>query len=222
MKNILTIALLFICLHIGNSAFSQQINWRSLKEGQHNILNITTGYEYGAIMGLGYGYKLNTKLPLVLNVEYSFPFGSNLFDDFKTKIGAQAEVYRSGNFSATAKAYGIFRRYQSDMARFVNFGSELSTVIGYYKPKWYIAGELGFDKAMFTNVKNGDVMKQDYPGVQDGWYSSTGGNFFLGLQTGMTFNNKDLYLKVGGTATQDLQSSATVPLYFLLGFNYRF
>jgi hypothetical protein len=132
------------------------------------LINLNVGFDYGATIGIGYGHKLNTKLPLVLNMEYSFPAGQKLFDDFKTKLGGQAEVLRLNNFSTTLKAYGIFRRYESESARLINFGSEFSSLFGYYKPTWYVAGELGFDKAITTHVKHGAIMKENYPGIQDG------------------------------------------------------
>lgn len=89
-------------------------------------------------------------------------------------------------------------------------------------PTWHLAGELGFDKAITTQIKHGSLMKEYYPGIQDGWYIPTGGNFFYGIQSGIAFKNTDTCLKAGKTVTQDFKNTATLPFYFQLGVNRKF
>ena len=218
--NSLIAAILFISFM--NSGFSQNINWRSFKETQRHAVNINAGLDYSLSFGAGYGYKLKTELPVMLNLEYSFPSGKNLFDDFKTKIGGQAEVAKFGNFSATLKVHGIFRRFQNDLSRFAGFGSEISGTIGYYRPKWYVAGDLAFDKAIVTHIRHSDFAEENYPDIQGGWYIPTGGNFLYGLQTGFSVKKCDLYLKAGKIVTQDFKTTPLLPFYFNLGLNRRF
>ena len=117
---------------------------------------------------------------------------------------------------------GIFRRYESEYVRLVNFGSEFSTAIGYYKPRWYTAAEFGFDKAIITHFKHDNTIREYYPEIQDWWYIPTGGNFFYGLQVGYSFKSCDLYLKGGKTITQDFKTTAMIPFYVNVGFNKRF
>ena len=220
MKKITIISLvLFIFSKI---SFSQQVNWRAFKEGQQHIINVNMGIDYGTTFGLGYGYKLKTKIPLIANIEYSFPGGKTMFDDFKTKFGGQAEVLKMGNFSTTLRVYGVFRRFENESARFLNFGSEFSTAFGYYKPKWYVAGEIGFDKAITTNVKHSQWAHENNPDIQDGWYLPTGGNFSYGIQSGISFNSNDLYMKLGKLITQDFKTSPYLPYYLQVGYNRRF
>ena len=222
MKKIISILIVLSVLMIPYTNQAQQINWRTFKDNKTHILNINMGWEYGMTGGIGYGQKLKTTLPVVLNMEYSSPFGKQLFDDFKTKLGGQAEVLKINNFSASVKAYGIFRRYENDLVRLLNFGSEFSTNVGYYKTKWYVAGEFGFDKAIVTHIKNTEVMKNNYPGIQDGWYIPTGGNFFYGIISGYSFKSNDVYIKVGKSSTQDFTTAPTIPFYLQVGFNRRF
>lgn len=208
---------LFFCISI--NSFSQNLNWRSITKEQKHLVSLNIGLDYGTTIGIAYGYKLNTKLPLVLNTEFSIPFGQEIFDDFKTKIGAQAEIIKIGHFSTTLKANGVFRRYENTMARFLNFGSEFSALAGFYKPKWYAAGELGFDKAITTHVKHSELAQQYYPDIKNGWYVPTGGNFFYGLQSGFSFKKNDLTLKLGKIIQEDFKTEPTIPFYFQLGFN---
>jgi len=221
MKRITVYAVVVSSLLSGN-VFSQTINWKSLDKEQRHIVNINAGAEYGTTLGAGYGYHLKSKMPIVLNVEYSFPTGEKLFDDFKTKIGGYVRLYQVNNFQFSAKIQGVFRRYENSLATLVNFGSDMTGIVGYYKSKWFIAGEAGFDKAIVTHFKHSTVYKQNFPTVKDGWYEpATGGNFYYGLQTGYSFRRNDIYLKVGKVVSQDFNTSPSLPYYLQIGYNVR-
>ena len=222
MKKITQIIAAIILTCALNKSLAQNINWRNLEPSQKHIITVNGNFDNAVTLGVGYGYHLKTKLPIVLNIEYSMPMGKSLFDDLKTKIGGQIELVRINNFSTTVKAYGIIRRFENDFARFINFGSEFSALSGYYKQKWYVAGELGFDKAIVTHVKHSALMKQYNPSLVNGWYIPTGGNFFYGVQSGLTIGSNDVNIRIGKTIEQDFKTNPLVPFYFQLGWNKRF
>lgn len=201
------------------NSFSQNINWRNLTNEKTHIISINFGLDYGSTLGLGYGYQLNTKLPTVLNAEFSIPFGEKSIDDFKTKIGGQIEIIHIGSFSTTLKAHSVFRRFENNLSRLLNFGSEFTAVSGYYKTNWYVAGEFGFDKAIVTHVKHSDLMKENNPNIKTGWYIPSGGNYFYGIQSGYCFGNNDLSLRAGKVIEQDFKTNPFIPFYFQLGYN---
>lgn len=206
-----------------NISEAQNLNWSSLRQKQRHILNVNAGYDYGFTYGIGYGYQLRTKFPIVLNLEHAQPAGDNLVDDFKTKLGGQIKVYKINNIHFAAKIQGVFRRFENDYVRMLNFGSDMSAIVGYYKPKWFAAGEFGFDKAIVTHFKHSNLFREDFPGVKNGWYEpSTGGNFYYGLQTGFSFDNNDISLKVGKVVQQDFKTDPTIPFYFQVGYNRLF
>ena len=209
MKNNIVATIAFLGMAI--SAHSQSINWQAFKPEQKHSLQFQTGWDYGVTFGLGYGYKFNTKMPILANIEYSFPAGNNLFDDFKTRIGGQVEVLRRGSFSATVKAYCPIRRFENNQVTFFNFGSEFSGVAGFYRRKWFVAGEFGFDKAVATHVKHSQRALDNYPGLQNGWYVPTGGNYFFGLQTGISIRASDISLKAGKLVSQGFKNAPFVP-----------
>jgi len=220
MKRITVYTAFVVSLVLSGNVFSQGINWKSLDKAQRHIININAGAEYGSTVGAGYGYQLKSKMPIVLNLEYSFPTGEKLTDDFKTKIGGYIRLYQVNNFQFTAKIHGIFRRYENSLATLVNFGSEITGTAGYYKPKWFFAGEAGFDKAIVTNFKHSTVYKQNFPSVKDGWYEpATGGNFYYGLQTGYSFRRNEIYLKAGKLVSQDFHTTPLLPFYLQIGYN---
>lgn len=210
-------AILCSILAVGSNA--QTFNWNKLD--RKHIINVGVSADYGLTYGVGYNYKLKAKFPIVLNLEYSFPSGENITDDFKTKVGAQVNWFHTGNLHFVTKVHGIFRRYQNDYTRLINFGSDLSGILGYYKSKWFVAGEVGFDKAIVTHFKHSEIFKSNYPVVEDGWYEpSTGGNFYYGVQAGISGKKFDVYLKAGKLIEQDFRTSPMLPIYGQLGVNF--
>jgi len=215
--------LLALLLFISFNGFSQTINWSRLQKADRHIVNMNAGLEYSLVAGIGYGYQLKTKIPIVLIADFSMPFGENLLDDHKAKLGATFKLAQVGNFHFTGKIQGVFRRYESDFVRMVNFGSDQSAIAGYYKKKWFVAGEVGFDKAIVTNFKHAQLYKDVYPNVQDGWYEpATGGNFYVGLQSGVSFKQSDLTLRLGKVVTEDFKTTPGIPFYFQLGYSFRY
>lgn len=203
---------------------AQTINWASLKAENKQIINVNAGLEYGAVYGVGYGHTIKNRLfPIVASIEYSAPAGDKPYDDFKTKIGGQIRLLNLNNVQFSTKLQGVFRSYQNELVRMVNFGSDFSGIVGYYRPTWFVAGEVGFDKAIVTHFTHSQAYKDQYSGVVDGWYEpATGGNLYYGLQTGFSFRRHDIYIKAGRMLTQDFRTTPILPFYSQLGYNIRF
>ncbi len=215
LKKILLAALLILSI----KSYSQTINWNKLQKSDRHILSVNAGIDYSLTAGLGYSYQLKTKTPIILNVEFAVPFGKNLLDDYKSKIGATIRLAHAGDFNFAAKINGIFRRYENDYVRLINFGSEIALNGGYYQKNWFLAGEAGFDKAIVTNFKHTAAYKEVFPAVVDGWYEpSTGGNVYFGLQSGLSMKHSDLTLRIGKVINQDFKSKPNLPFYALIGY----
>lgn len=216
LKITIVFSLSFIFSH------AQIINWENINK--NNMISTGVGIEYGSVYNVGYGHKLYTgKIPLILNAEISIPFGEKKVDDYKTKIGGIVRVLKINNIDLGIKVQGIFRVYNNDFVRILNFGSDLSTTIGYYRPKWFVAAEAGFDKAIVSHFKHTDLYRSNFPEVVDGWYEpSTGGNFYCGLQTGYSFKKHDIMFKIGKLITQDFETTPIIPFYLQLEYNYKF
>jgi len=220
MKNYL----LFISFMLLTSiTFGQTINWRNLDTKQEHIISTNIGWDYGLGYGLSYAYQPSSKFPIILNSSLSAPFGEKLLDDFKTKIGAQLLLFKMDHFQIIGKVQAIYRRYESPLVRLQNFGTELGSSFGYYQSKWFVAGQLGFDKAILTHFKHSNSFRQYiYNDVKDGWYEpSSGGNFSYGVQIGYSFNRQDLTVGIGKTVNQDFKTTPLIPYYFELGYNFR-
>lgn len=222
MKKALFILLLLAMNTQCNCVFSQNLNWKAL-DSKKQIINANIGLDYSVSYGIGYGYKLNTKLPIVLNANFSMPAGKNTFDDFKTKIGGQICLLSKSNFIGSISFFGIYRRYQTQLVRLHNFGSDMKCTFGFYKPKWFTSAEIACDKAILTHFKHTQKYKDEiYADVVDGWYEpATGGNFYYGLQGGYSVKKIDITLNIGKVVSQDFKTSPTLPYYLNLGVNYR-
>lgn len=218
-------AFLFLFVFIGHfhTAKSQTINWKSLDASKH-LLGAGIGWDYSLAFSLGYAYKVGAKAPLLLHANITIPPGNMPFDDFRTRMGAQILVLKKSNFMAALSLNGIYRRYESPLVRLQNLGLEMRGTFGYYKPSWFAAGELGFDKAIFTHFRHSDSFKENIlQEARDGWYNpTTGGHFLYGFQGGYSFGQSDITLNIGMVRTQDFKSSPMIPYYLRLGYNFRF
>ncbi|GAB3523564.1 hypothetical protein [Emticicia fontis] len=214
---------LFIILYLIsiNFSYAQTINWASLQKEQRHITSLDIGLDYGVTLSLAYHYQLKTALPIIIGAEFSLPSGNNIGDDFKTKVGGQIRWIHLGDFQLSTKIQGVFRRFENNYVRLNNFGSDFSGIIGYYQPKWFLASEVGFDKAIVTHFKHTDLMKENFA-AKDGWYSpATGGNFYYGLQSGFSWRCHDLTLKAGKIITQDFKTEPLLPFYLQVGYNLK-
>ena len=219
-KIIIAIILLLAVAKISNA---QNVNWRWLNEEKPNYVYLNFGYDYALTTQVGYSRAIKTFKPVLLTLDYSFPMGENLFDDFKIRYGGQIELLEYKSFSASAKILGNFRRTETEMGKIAGFGAEISGLVGYYKPTWHIAAEFGFDKSITSNLKHSDIMKDIYPNIQDGWYIPSGGNYFYGIQASKSIKKSyDISLRLGATNAQGNDENAMLPYYAQIGLIKRF
>lgn len=219
MKTIHFFLLFTGILCITSRISGQQINWGSLHPQDKHIINASLGAEYGVVYGLAYGYQIkNNVFPMIAGLEVSVPSGEHLLDDFKTKIGGRIRLVEVGHIGLSTSLYGVFRRTENEFVRLLNFGSDFSGAIGYYRSKWFVSGEFGFDKAIVTEYKHKEAYLDQFPGVVDGWYEpTTGGNFYYGLEAGYSFSSWDLFVKAGQLVTQTWKTSPLLPYYGKVG-----
>jgi hypothetical protein len=217
------IATLIALMAVSQAALSQNVNWKSLRQDQHNLLQLNVGYDYGFTTQLGYARTITMLRPAMVGLDFSIPMGNDLLDDFKVRLGGQIEVLEFNGFSVTVRIASVFRKYQSSLVSVVGFGSDFAIVTGYYAPTWSIGGEFGFDKAITTRFKHSAQMKAKFPDIKDGWYVPTGGHYYYGVQGGKTLGETlDLNLRIGATSAQFHDQNAMIPYYLQLGLGARF
>lgn len=217
------ILIITLLLFFKNATHAQIINWGSMGVDDQHIINAKVGLEHGLIFGVGYGYHHYSKIPIVANIQFSLPSGKNLTNDFKTTAGVNVRLFKIKNIHFATNINGVFRKYQNSFVRILDFGCDLSAIVGYYKPKWFIAAEVGFDKAIINHYKHSSSYSKYFPEVQNGWFDpSAGGNFYCDLQTGISIKKHDINLKFGIIITQDFKTKPTIPFIASLGYNFKF
>lgn len=223
MKKITQIIGLLVMMIMSSSSFAQMINWAHQVPDSKHMLTASAGAEYGMVYGLGYGHQVHQgTLPIIANLDVSAPAGGHLVDDFKVRIGGQIRWIELGHFGLSTQLYGIFRRMENEYARILNFGSDFSGTIGYYRNKWYVSGVFGFDKAIVSDFKHSQAYRDQFPGVVDGWYEpTTGGNFYYGLEAGYSIGHCDLFVKAGKLAAQDWSTTPLLPYFGKIGVTVR-
>lgn len=219
---IFSIIILICWLKLVSNA--QSINWASLQPDRPKILHAFSGIEHGSVFGVGLSeYYPNSLFPVLSHLEFSTPFGETFLDDFKAKLGGQINWWQSGPWYFSMRLQGIFRRYQGDVVRLLNFGSDIAGAIGYYRPHWHIATEIGIDKAIVTHFRHQDVYYAIHPEVVDGWYEpATGGNFYYGIQTGLSWSKVDFMVKAGKLFNQDFRRKPFVPMYAQISISWKY
>jgi len=223
MRTIKILTAIILPLFIYQKGMAQTVNWNALEDTKH-IITAGIGWDYSVSYNLGYAYQLKTKVPVILNVNFSIPSGEKLLDDLKTKIGGQILLLNKTNWKGSIALNGIYRRYENPLVRLQNFGSELKGTFGYYKQKWFVAGEVGFDKAIVTHFKHSETFKETiFSNVKDGWFEpATGGNFMYGIQTGYSLKKSDITFNMGMVTTEDFKTTPLIPYYLMFGYNHRF
>lgn len=210
MKKYLIIACLF-AMPI-STLFAQDVNYRALNDARH-LVSANFGADYNTYYGIAYGYVLRTRhVPLIIGTEFMLPFGNDLADDWKWKGGVQADIFKSGDFSLVLKISGVIRRYESELSRIYNFGSDMAINAGYVRSKWGIVGVASFDKAIATHIRH-DLLKEYYPEIQDGWYVPTGGNFKFGARAHFRAGTWNTFLSAGKLFGQNFEDNPSLPFF---------
>jgi hypothetical protein len=209
------ITILIFSLTFGLSLYSgaQEILWKPMDMHSKHLISVHVGADFGTVYGLSYGYRFSGNFPFVVGTEISFPFGNDLIDDWKIKLTGQSELWHNQKFSLSVKPGFVVRRYESDMARVFNFGTEIGVAFGYYPAKWGVGVEGSFDKAIVTHMSH-NRLKDYYPEIQDGWYLSSGGSYKFGFRTSYAIKGLHIFLKAGKIYGQQFKENPTLPFYF--------
>ena len=158
MKTLKLYIITIIIIVLQNVANAQAMNWATIDQTKKNMAGVNMGVEYGITYGFSYGYITKAFIfPVIAGVEFSVPSGDKRIDDNKSKIGGQIMWIQRGDFHFSTRIQGVFRRYENDFVNMLNFGSDFAGVAGYYKSRWFAAGEAGFDKAIVTHLKHSDL-----------------------------------------------------------------
>lgn len=143
-------------------------------------------------------------------------------NDFRARLQAQTSIVRWRSMQLTGSATFITRGTENSVYRGLNFGSDLTGAAGVYRPRWFAAGEFGFDKAIITHITHSDWYRRNvYPDAKDGWYLDAGGTYHYGLTAGVAIGRVELSGRFGWLRTERF-NDLTPPMYVSLGTGFRY
>lgn len=214
MKNILIAVLLML---LSNILIAQSLNWNSIEESSAGQIYLNLGFDFGATVQFGYAHKLKFNKQVVLLTDFSVPMGNKL-NDFKFRVGAQMRIFENGDFKTSIEYLSVIRRNETNLVRQIGIGQVGTLTGGFYKEKWHVAFDIGFDSSVATHLKHSDEMQEVYSDIQNAWFTNTAGYWHYGLQSSRKLGERmELNLSVGATNARGKDVDALLPIYANIG-----
>ncbi|HEX5059116.1 MAG TPA: hypothetical protein VFV99_07135 [Kofleriaceae bacterium] len=203
------------------SAHAQDLNYGAVEDGT-DVATLTAGAEQGFVVGAGYARAISVAdRLLVLGGDLELDWAEIDIDDFRMQAGASAPIVTHRRLQLIGSLAGVVRGTNNDAARMINVGVDAAVLGGYYAPRWFVAGEVGFDWAGATHITHSDTYRMVvYADAKDGWYGNTAGTFRYGIQAGLSFAGNDVVLRAG--RLMDVAGNpALFPIYATLAYDRR-
>ena len=213
--------LVAVLLLVGQRDLSAQWNLARVQPGDARM-HISMAVDPAVITSVGYG-RFTTLFGATtsLGFEVGVVAGDAELGDYRVRLGGEVQLVRRGAFRVAASAAFMTRGTSNWVFRAVNFGSDFGATAGVYRRGWFVAGEVGFDKAIITHLKHTQEYRDQYYGAKDGWYLNNGGTGRLGIITGRAVGGAELLLRAGIARTQGGEALA-VPAYLTIGLGFGF
>ncbi|MBX9856365.1 MAG: hypothetical protein K2Y26_12645 [Gemmatimonadaceae bacterium] len=220
MKRVLLFAALMLAS--GHQRLAAQWNLARLEPGDATW-QVSTALDPAIITSIGYR-QLRTVFGArtQFGVEAGVVAGNADIGDYRARLEAGVQVYRRGSFRTVASAAFLTRGTSNTVFRGTNFGADVGITAGMYRPRWFVAGETGYDKPIVTHVTHTQGYRRTYyADAKDGWYIDTGGTRRLGVVTGTSLRGVELMLRAGVARTRGGEA-LVAPGYATLGMGFRF
>ncbi len=142
--------------------------------------------------------------------------------DFRARVGTQTSLLRWRSLHLTGSATFITRGTENSIYRALNFGADLSGTLGVYRRGWFVAGEVGKDKAIITHITNSGWYRVNvYPDAKDGWYLDAGGTIHYGVVAGLALGRMEIAARFGWLRAENWEQIMP-PMYATLGVGVGF
>jgi len=199
------------------TAHAQPVNLGALDD-RVNVATVTTGHEYGLVVGAGYARAVTVAARrLVLGGDLTLGAAELDPGDYRVRAGALAPLLGRGRWKLAASVDAIVRGTGNDLGRMTDVGGDAALLAGFYARRGFAAAELGVDYAMATYIHHSDAYRMDFPGARDRWLGNAGVIPHAGIQAGLTIGRVDAILRVGR-----LGGDVMFPIYGTLTVDTRF
>ncbi len=201
---------------------SAQWNTARLNGGRNRIY-MTVGLDPAVVTAVGYAR-------VVPVLGHEFQIGTDVgiaaakpdVKDFRARVEIQSTVLRYESLQLTGSAAFVTRGTENVVYRGLDFGADITGMLGVYKPGWFAAAQFGKDKAIITHITHTDWYRQHvYQDAKDGWYLDAGGTFHYGMMAGLTVGRTELVGRAGYRKTEDW-NQILPPFYGSVGIGVPF
>jgi hypothetical protein len=210
-----TIGLLLTALVAGEAA----AQWNVARFGADpNRVYTSLGVDPSVVGAMGYARVLTiAEHPFQFSLDGSVAVGDADVRDFKTRLAVQTSVLSWRSVHLTGSLAFVTRGTENSIYRGFSFGSSATGTLGWYRRRWFAAGELGFDKSIITHVTHSDWYREHFfPDAKDAWYLDTGGTYNAGVTGGLSLGRTEVVGRFGWARTERM-NALLPPMYATLG-----
>ncbi len=219
-RRILWATMLLLCTK--SAVACAQWNLARLTPGESRV-QLNMGVDPAVIPSIGYSRVTSLfGLTAQAGIEGGVVAGKADLRDYRARLSGQVQLVQYRALRLAVSAAAITRGTSNDVFRAVNFGADVGAIGGLYRRRWFVAAEMGFDKAIVTHLTHTRTYRdQYYAEAKDGWYIDNGGTWRFGATGGVTMGRTELMLRAGVPRTQG-GDALPIPGYLSLGVGVRF
>ena len=224
MKKIIFITLIITLFQLQNIYAKEVFN--KMEAGQKNLY---IGFEFDPTFAGTIGYATSFKIDSLnrnLTLAWDITLPIFLFDlkHYRVEMASRIPFFNSESWNILNRFSLINKGTDNGLYYGNNISIEQGFLMGYFGKSWFIAADISYEKFLVTYIEHTALYRNlVYSDAKNGWYSSTGGNFNFGLQTGYSFSKTiEATIRCGLYQTEDFNNPVGVPFFANLGLNYRF
>lgn len=198
----------------------------NLMETDTKVVYLNLGLDPTFIAGAGYAQSVpipavNRNLTLV--GDFAVPVFLPDLKDYQLQAGTRIPVIGFDNWQLVNRLNLKLTGNQNWMHYATGFSIEEGVLLGYFHPRFFVAGEFDYTKFLVTYYQHTDEYREEiYEDAVDGWYFNTGGMLTAGLQGGFSIGRLEFGLRAGVFKTEKWNSPSASPFCANLTVNYHF
>lgn len=180
----------------------------------------TFGLDPAFVGSVGVSGVIPGRVKIQLGAEFGSVVAAFDLHDWRSRATARASLVHWGVFRITGEEAVVTRGTSNSIYSAFNLGSSTTFTAGAYRRRWFVASEVGFDKAVLTRITNSDWYREYYyPDAKNGWYLTPGGTFHAGLTGGVTLGMLEITARAGRLRTERM-NDLNPPMYATVGAGF--
>ncbi|MBN2378424.1 hypothetical protein JXM67_01295 [candidate division WOR-3 bacterium] len=217
MKRVSVILALFVCI-------VQAREVMNLMEPEAKTVYLNLGLDPAFVAGVGYAQSIPIPIlnrNLTLTGEAAVPVLLPDLKDYQLQAGSRIPLIGYNNLVLVNRLNLKLSANQTWMFYATGFSLEEGILLGYFHPRFFVAGEFDYTKFLVTYYQHTEEYREEvYKDANDGWYGNTGGMLTVGLQGGFSIGRFELGLRAGAFKTERWNFPSGFPFQANLTMNY--